>query len=92
MKAYYCFVGHPWDSGVVLVFAASLGKAQYAAAQFFEVHFMEVTVYRCGGYDRFATKQKGDQAVLFVDNEDCVAAGIPLYFDDIPLEAVEAGL
>ena len=78
MKAYRCFVGCPEDSGVILVFAASNGKARSAVKSIFEVEFLEITTRSVDGYDRFG--ERFNKTTCFLDNYECLAAGIRARF------------
>ena len=81
MKAWYGFEG-PGCEYTILVFATSDGKAQYAVAQEIGLDFLEISSRRCGGYDQYAVDYPPEKAVVFMDNADCQAAGIPDYYSE----------
>ena len=79
LRAFVCY-DNADRSRSVLVFAEGDGPAQKAAADALGLKFLAVKTLHCGGYDRFAKKYNTRQ--VFKDNQDCIEAGIPPYFQE----------
>ena len=72
--------GHSW---VMLAFGLTASRARYAVAKKIGMHFLDLRYRRCSGYDRFAARLDPGKAVVFMDNDECLSAGIPPYYGDI---------
>lgn len=87
MKAWYVYPRVDPGSYRILVFAKTGGKAIRAAANQVGLEFLDMNVRRCGGYDYFAKRLSGADpgsktTFVFMDNGDCLAAGIPPYYEN----------
>ena len=67
LKAYHVFVGHPMDSGSILVFETTRGKAKMYGFDLGADHFTEISAVRAKQYDEFI---RGDIPKEFWSNND----------------------
>ena len=81
MKAWIMFTGeNPVEDGCLLAFAEDQEEVRTAARAEFQSNY--IRVWRCSGYDRFASKFEPGVHVIY-SNAECLAAGIPAYYDNV---------
>ena len=79
LKAFHTFVGHPMDSGSVLVFAPTRGIAKaWSNSQYWDAWFIDVCANRLPQYDEFA---EGDLPYSLDTPEEIAAVGAPPFYN-----------
>jgi len=78
LKAYHVFVGHPMDSGSILVFETTRGRAKTRGFDLGADCFTEISALRVKKYDEFIQ----GFPVEFWDNDDMYRydARMPTFF------------